>query len=133
MARKSHKRRRSPPNTRPNAVASVQRYSPRAVFRPAALPLSVLQSPILDRRTYHPLRKLRPMTMVRHLSRQVAKQNPTFNQLSQTKAILSFANPKKVALCVRRKIRKQVILALGKGGGGHRPPRRNETSNFSCR
>lgn len=37
-----------------------------------------------------------------------------------------------VILCIRRKSRRGVILALGQGGGFHKPPRRSPTSNIWC-
>lgn len=48
------------------------------------------------------------------------------------KQVVAFAAPKRVLVCVRRKIRKEVILATGKGGGSHRKPRRTEFSNVRC-
>lgn len=39
--------------------------------------------------------------------------------------------PKTVALCVRRKERREVIMALGRGNGGAKK-RRNEWSNITC-
>lgn len=44
-----------------------------------------------------------------------------------------FRNPQTIAVCVRRKIRKEVILATGSGGGGkRRAPRRNINSSVGC-
>lgn len=37
-----------------------------------------------------------------------------------------------LALCVRRKVRREVLLALGRGGGGKRRPRRNKWSDVRC-
>lgn len=37
-----------------------------------------------------------------------------------------------VLFCVRRKSRRGVLLALGQGGGYHRKPRRNSTSDIWC-
>lgn len=52
---------------------------------------------------------------------------------SQTKARIGFATPQNVLVCVRRKMRKEVLFALGKAGGGaRRPPRRNWTSYLAC-
>lgn len=46
---------------------------------------------------------------------------------------LRFFNPQYVYLCARRKIRREVLFALGKGGKGSRAPkRRNEHSEVSC-
>lgn len=48
------------------------------------------------------------------------------------RAHMAFKAPKFVAICVRRKIRREVLLALGRGGGGKRRPRRNAYSNVRC-
>lgn len=37
-----------------------------------------------------------------------------------------------VIMCIRRHARRGVILALGQGGGYHRPPRRSPTSDIWC-
>lgn len=47
--------------------------------------------------------------------------------------ILSFDYPKRVILCVRRKVRKEVLHALRKTGkGGQKRPRRTPYSNVRC-
>lgn len=43
-----------------------------------------------------------------------------------------FAHPQEVAVCARRGIRREVLLAKGKGGAKHRRPRRNQWSNVKC-
>lgn len=45
---------------------------------------------------------------------------------------LGFTEPKQVPICVRRKERREVLLAKGKGGGNHKPPRRNNWSDVEC-
>lgn len=45
---------------------------------------------------------------------------------------ISFEYPVRVIRCIRRKIRRQVILAKGKGGGRHKRPRRRASSNIWC-
>lgn len=45
---------------------------------------------------------------------------------------LTFRAPQYVAVCVRRKRRREVLFARGKGGGGKRPGRRNFFSNVRC-
>ncbi|AZL82922.1 hypothetical protein [Apis mellifera associated microvirus 45] len=45
---------------------------------------------------------------------------------------LVFSVPEAVPICVRRKRRREVLLALGKGGGGKRRPRYNKFSNVRC-
>lgn len=45
---------------------------------------------------------------------------------------LGFANPQQIPVCVRRKERREVLLAKGKGGGNHRKARRNQWSDVKC-
>lgn len=45
---------------------------------------------------------------------------------------LMFRAPKYVLVCVRRKQRKEVLFALGKGGRGNRRGRRNFFSDVRC-
>lgn len=45
---------------------------------------------------------------------------------------VAFKYPRKIAVCIRRKIRKGVLMATGKGGGKHRRPRRNKYSSIWC-
>lgn len=46
---------------------------------------------------------------------------------------LGFNVPNDVSICAKRATRKEVLLALGKGGGGPRKrPRRNEWSDVKC-
>lgn len=130
-----------------SSAASAHRYRPRPVPRVSASmsvlpqlsrtndPFGVLALPVADRRTWHPAGPLtRPWAAPFSSSRQVAKQNPSFNQPSYTKAVVAFQAPDGVAVCVRRKRRKQVLHAKGVAGKkGIRRYRRNYTSNYSCR
>lgn len=131
MARKSKSKSRT---RRVVFTPSVQRYRVRT------MPLSAvsLSSPLLsmeDRRTFHPLRDLRPVaSFVKSAARVVAKQRVNFPQPSQTKALLAFADPRRVLVCVRRRIRREVLHAKRiAGSGGMRKPRRNALSSISCR
>lgn len=45
---------------------------------------------------------------------------------------LSFRNNKHVVVCVRRKQRREVLFAKGRGGGGKKRGRRNYWSNVRC-
>lgn len=45
---------------------------------------------------------------------------------------MTFNVPAEVAICSRRKERREVLLAKGKGGGAHRKPRRNPWSDVKC-
>lgn len=132
MARKSKSKSRT---RRVVFTPSVQRY------RVGAMPWSAVStsSPFLvmeDRRTFHPLRDLRPVaSFVKSAARVVAKQRVNFPQPSQTKAILAFADPRRVLVCLRRRIRREVLHAKRVAGSGKamRKPRRNSLSSISCR
>lgn len=43
-----------------------------------------------------------------------------------------FADASKVISCIRRKQRREVLLAYGRGGGRHRRPRWKASSYWSC-
>lgn len=47
---------------------------------------------------------------------------------------IQFADPTRVLVCVRRKVRKEVMFALGVGGSGgaKKRPRRTSASSISC-
>lgn len=45
---------------------------------------------------------------------------------------IGFKAPRYVAVCVRRKQRREVLMAKGKGGGRHRRPKRNNLSSVRC-
>lgn len=45
---------------------------------------------------------------------------------------LGFRVPQDVSICAKRSQRREVLLAQGKGGGNHRPPRRNKWSDVKC-
>lgn len=110
-------------------------YSPRLVVVPRFAPLLSPQSIFGDRRLYQPDRAQRPVFSFRgdRSARVVAKQNPRFKQPSQTKAVLAFAEPDALPLCVRRKVRKQVLHAKGVAGRkGLKRPRFNEWSKVQC-
>lgn len=132
MARKSKSKSRT---RRVVFTPSLQRY------RVGAMPWSAVStsSPFLvmeDRRTFHPLRDLRPVaSFVKSAARVVAKQRVNFPQPSQTKAILAFADPRRVLVCLRRRIRREVLHAKRVAGSGKpmRKPRRNSLSSISCR
>lgn len=89
----------------------------------------VAPDPLLDRRTYHPAGSfLRPVSAKRAHSRLVI---PPSADLSHR---IGFAVPNKVAVCVRRQQRKEVIHALGLTGrgAGARVRRRGPWSDVEC-
>lgn len=91
-----------------------------------------------DHRTWHPapvrtprLRSSRPAKV------QLAKPKRPLAHSAKGRFFgptvpLAFKTPTYVNECVRRKQRREVLLAKGKGGGRHRPPRRNWLSNIRC-
>ncbi|QGH72134.1 MAG: hypothetical protein [Microviridae sp. ctYqV29] len=90
---------------------------------------------LLDNRAFSPspLRRLRTLlgTPARLRARLISKVDP----VSYVSPYLDTVNPLKAVHCVRRKIRRQVIFALGKSGKGAGPrkrPRRTDTSDLRC-
>lgn len=85
-----------------------------------------------DRRTYHPdvYRPVRSTRVPRHRlivparAQKAARPARLFS--------VGFRNPSELLVCVRRKVRREVLLAKGRGGGGHRRPRRNAYSDVRC-
>lgn len=84
-----------------------------------------------DRRLYNPWpAALRPaFSLPRSAARIVVKK------VAPKAAVpwgIKFAQPRRVLICLRRHARREVLLALGKGGGGKRRPKRNNFSGVSC-
>lgn len=117
--------------------------SPRLLSPLSPLPSTGLNDPlseIEDRRSYHPLGAARPpiystgSLKVKDRSPSKLQRRFGFSPRSQTKGVLTFANPSNVVLCVRRKTRREVLFATRRNGaGGRRPRRRNWTTQISCR
>lgn len=135
------RRRRS--NTARRVVSTP--YSNRRLSGPVrrlSLPkLSSLRE-IEDRREYHPERENRPargFVYPRHrLVVPVVAQQPSRFPDTFTPTVpvgVAFKAPRQVAICVRRKQRREVLHAIGKTGRGsrfHRAPRRNIYSEVHC-
>lgn len=117
--------------------ASVDRRPPDAlldrILSVTASPISPLQ--VDDRRFFDPAGPLRPAYSVYRADRRIiAKSSAVGSPRNDTlSARVGFAVPKRVAVCVRRQQRKEVIHALGKqGAGGSTRRRRNSWSNVDC-
>lgn len=113
-------------NRRLPATLSFSSYEPPS---PATLfPSPQYVAGLEDRRLYKPDRGLAPPAALnRNASRIVApKYSPPF--------AVRFADPRLVSICAKRKIRREVLFALGKGGkrGRLNKPRRNFWSRVSC-
>lgn len=104
-----------------------------------------------DRRRFHPLQAAAPalsynqrrslLTLgARPANRRSVYHTPGYaaqplNLFSATKAAIAFARPRRVLVCIRRKIRREVMHALmktGAGQGKQKPPIRNWLSQISC-
>nr|QJB20432.1 MAG: hypothetical protein [Microvirus sp.] len=104
--------------------ASLPLGVPKKQLRPVLSSLSVVE----DRRTFHPLRWLRPAGVIKSV-RSRSLIIPRAAQAARNR----FAVPADVAICVRRKQRREVLHALNKAGrGGQRKPRFNRFSSVRC-
>lgn len=83
-----------------------------------------------DRRLYHPMGHT-AVPLRRPSSAPVRIKVFDVGQID-VPAALSVPAEASVIMCIRRKARRGVLLALGQGGGYHRKPRRNSTSNIWC-
>lgn len=119
--------------------------SRRSSNRPTAIPSSIASrwlvrpivplSPLIeleDRRAYHPERVYRaPRASVRKAAQIVVKRS---GRPFRFPDVLGFRQPRRVLLCVRRQMRKEVLFAhrrVRSGAGGRR--RRNYWSGISCK
>lgn len=90
---------------------------------------------IEDRRLYRPERAPRAHGLSKLASRiELAPAKPVRSKGHYTPDVFRFTSPKKVAICVRRQRRREVLFALRKTGKGSRSKRRrNDHSDISCR
>lgn len=94
---------------------------------------------IEDRRRFHPLGKAAPAAVIsrrdqRRIVEKVKDVSRYAGPLAMPVARLGFAVPSKVAVCVRRKQRREAIFAFGRAGKGAaaKRRRRSEFTNISC-
>lgn len=89
---------------------------------------------IEDRRRYHPLRALAPAQTFSNRAQRRLVEKPRLTREVFPSLRLGFAVPSKVAACVRRKSRREVLFAIKGTGPGSRQKRRrrNELSNIQC-
>ena len=132
----ARRRRSTSLNVPPRQVVT---YHPRvSVVRPRVRPRIDLRV-IEDRRTYHPEKVMRPVaTFSRRDQRRIVEKARDVRKYADPRFIaplnLGFAVPEKVAVCVRRNQRREVIFANRKAGAGSRSTRRrNEQSEISCK
>jgi len=130
--------KRSSPKTNVTAGRGISNITTSYAARPLASPSVILTTTNTypDARTYRPDRySAPPIAKNVNATRLVARD--TFGDAirRQTKARIAFKVPKHVALCVRRKQRKQVLHAKKKTGAGvsRKKPTRNMWSQISCK
>jgi len=88
-----------------------------------------------DRREFHP-GLTRPARAFRRRAAQVDVPRKPIHRAKHLAASpitnLKFVDPSRVAVCIRRKQRREVILASGRGGRT-RKPRYSEYSDIKCK
>ena len=128
-------------DARRDAIGSLTRSVLPGLFVEPPSPLS-----IEDRRFWHPDPDRGAITLGGRFARVVVHKRPpiafskslyAYRGLPrgiQVPVGVRFESPLKVVTCIRRKIRREVILARGHGGKGkrHRVPRRTWRSNVGC-
>lgn len=123
MARKAGDRRGLHPGLRPDVAGfKLPRLSPLLVPRTLTL--------LDDRRTFHPAGPLRPARSFFQRARIVARK-PTHPVYPGSG--VRFQIPRDVAVCIRRKERREVLIAKRKRRGRGVVGRRNWFSSVSCR
>lgn len=95
--------------------------------------LRALVKTIEDRRRFHPLGVLRPPGALRRTSRRVVVSKPRSAGFFPEPG-LSFSVGRDIALCARRKERREIIFAKRKQGKGSRSfkRKRNYWSQVRC-
>lgn len=91
-----------------------------------ALDTTPLQD-IEDNRRWHPLGDQRPAEAYRRSDRMFTDAAPLFSDRRPQRA---FAHPPGVAVCIRRKTRREVLHALKRTGGGGSKKRRYRRDSF---
>lgn len=102
-----------------------------ATTRRRVTPFQLAVLSLEDNRLFNPAGPFAAPQSFRRSARRLVVA-PTFSTSGSVPVGIAFSGPRQVARCVRRKVRREVILARGKGGGRHRPPRRNYWSDVEC-
>lgn len=132
-------RRRSSKKHTGRDVSTIANVNPYSVLSALSRTLPRLPAPLSlleDRRSFHPARSARPAFALRRDAARLVAREPARRPGRQTKATIAFADPKRVVICMRRGVRKEVMFALGRTGRGgkrNRRPRRSSFSSVSCR
>lgn len=126
-----------------NRIVAEQRASTHSARVAAApnlflFPRLSLLSLIEDRRLYDPSHDYRRARGLSRLDQSVVVAKPRSRVVGSRRGfvgdVFSFKDAKRVAVCLRRKERREVMFAKRKTGKGSRAPRRrNYYSSVSCR
>lgn len=136
MAR-SRRSNRARANTSPIATRSVRARNTRPLGLPSRVAYkgydaTVGRVVLDDRRMWHPERVFRPAFSLKRAATQLVLKKPTAHQKPRLTEGLAFKDPRKVLICVRRRIRKNIMHAIGAAGGKVKKPRRNYWSDVTC-
>jgi len=128
VARKSNRGGRDVSNHIASGTLPRISIRPLRPLGPIVPTLPQILTELEDRRFYRPDRSVRgPASVQRKDTRLVTLPSPS------KLAAYGFANPSRVAMCVRRKVRKEVIHAIRVAGKrGLKRPKRNFWSNVKC-
>lgn len=139
MARRSRKSSSRPKGRRVNNISLTPNANRRLHPLPPRLvsPVAFDLRPYDDRRLFHPAPFTRPaVSLGRRADTKLSIPSNPLRSVQRLNAQLShqigFDKPRKVLICVRRAIRKEVMHAMGKGGSKVRKPRRNQFSDVRC-
>lgn len=98
----------------------------RRLLRPL-VPVTFSLPEIEDRREFHPLKGVRPARVLSRTSQRMLRPHAT------QPGVLRFSVPEKVAICIRRKRRREVLFAKRQTGrGAYSRKYRNYWSDVSC-
>lgn len=126
------KKRSSGPRAVLNNANRQRLLAPRLTILTPRIRLTPNLRLVEDRRTWHPDGPHRAVRAINSRPRlkPVAFSAPRLVNVLPTK--VGFKIPDKVAICIRRKQRKEVLFAKRKTGRGSARPKRNKWSDIHC-
>lgn len=135
--KKNNYRARRDIKTIANRMLPRPRFISRSVIKPAVFTIADIE----DRRTFHPDGMVRPARSLSRPFHRLAVVTPNASKSLVRRSIrtfhpaipVQFDAPRRVLVCIRRNIRKEVMHALNKSGkAGQKKPRRNYYSDVRC-
>lgn len=110
-----------------------RRYHPDGRNRDAKTVYGTVATPTVIKKTPPRFANIAAKRSARAKARIAAGTRYPSTDRKQTKALVTFQEPNIVIACIRRKMRRRVMFAFKRQGGGKARPRRNWLSNYSCR